>query len=265
MQPTKADRISDALPAPPSLSPLSRAPRTDAMSAQSSTGLARTGRILRFLMRYRGTGVFTGLDLRSSVQITGEVDVADQRPEQFVKDLEALGPTFIKLGQALSTRTDLVPPPYLAALTRMQSQVTPVEFDAIRTQVECALERPIADVFAWFDPAPLGSASLAQVHRARLLDGRPVAVKVQRPGVAEEVKQDLAVLDSIATGVDHTTGLGQRVRFSDWVHEFRKALIGELDYTLEAANLERFSEHLAAYPDLLIPAPCGRSRARGCW
>jgi predicted unusual protein kinase regulating ubiquinone biosynthesis (AarF/ABC1/UbiB family) len=243
--------MPDALPAP-SLSAIPK-PR-DATSTQAN-GLARTGRILRFLMRYRGTGVFTGLDLRSSTAVAGEVDVADQRPEQFVKDLEALGPTFIKLGQALSTRTDLVPPAYLAALTRMQSQVTPVEFDAIRTQVETSLEHPIDEIFAWFDPSPLGSASLAQVHRARLLDGRPVAVKVQRPGVAEEVRQDLAVLDSIATGVDHTTGLGQRVRFSDWVHEFRKALVGELDYTLEAANLERFSEHLAAYPDLLIPRP----------
>ncbi len=224
------------------------------MNAQAH-GLARTGRIVRFLMRYRGTGVFTGLDLRSSAPIASELDAVDHRPERFVDDLEALGPTFIKLGQALSTRPDLVPAPYLAALARTQSGVTPVEWDAIRAQVENALEKPIAETFAWFDPAPLGAASLAQVHRARLLDGRPVAVKVQRPGVAEEVRQDLAVLESIASGVDHTTGLGQRVRFSDWVHEFRKALVGELDYCLEAANLERFSEHLASYPDLLIPRP----------
>ncbi|HEY0502254.1 MAG TPA: AarF/UbiB family protein [Lysobacter sp.] len=224
------------------------------MNAQAH-GLARTGRILRFLMRYRGTGVFTGLDLRASAPIAGELEAPDHRPEQFVDDLEALGPTFIKLGQALSTRPDLVPSPYLAALARTQSRVTPVEWSAIRTQVENSLEKPIAETFDWFDPMPLGSASLAQVHRARLLDGRPVAVKVQRPGVCEEVRQDLAVLESIASGVDHTTGLGQRVRFSDWVHEFRKALVGELDYCLEAANLERFSEHLASYPDLLIPRP----------
>lgn len=224
------------------------------MNAQVQ-GLARTGRIIRFLVRYRGTGMFTGLDLRTSAPIATEIEAIDHRPEQFVSDLEALGPTFIKLGQALSTRPDLVPPPYLAALARTQSQVTPVEWDAIRTQVENALERPIGEIFDWFDPAPLGAASLAQVHRARLLDGRPVAVKVQRPGVAEEVRQDLSVLESIASGVDHATGLGQRVRFSDWVHEFRKALVGELDYTLEAANLERFAEHLAAYPDLLVPRP----------
>lgn len=224
------------------------------MSAQVQS-LARTGRILRFLMRYRSTGVFTGLDLRSSAAPVGDVEVVDTRPEQFVTDLESLGPTFIKLGQALSTRPDLVPPPYQAALARTRSHATPVEWDAIRTQVETALEQPIEHAFAWFDRAPLGSASLAQVHRARLHDGRSVAVKVQRPGVSEEVRQDLAVLDSIATGVDHTTGLGQRVRFSDWVHEFRKALTGELDYCLEAANLERFAEHLATYPDLVIPRP----------
>ena len=217
--------------------------------------LARTSRILRFLVKYRHSGMFTGWDLRVPLDVAIETESADHRPDQFVDDLEALGPTFVKLGQALSTRPDLVPPAYLNALTRMQSQVTQTPWPDIRAQLESALGEPVEARFASFDTVPLGSASLAQVHRARLHDGRVVAVKIQRPGIAEEVSHDLATLESIASGVDHTTGLGQRVRFTDWVHEFRRALIAELDYCLEAANLERFSDHLAEYPDLLVPKP----------
>ena len=217
--------------------------------------LARTSRILRFLVKYRHSGMFTGWDLRVPLDVAIETESADHRPDQFVDDLEALGPTFVKLGQALSTRPDLVPPAYLNALTRMQSQVTQTPWPDIRAQLESALGDSVEARFASFDTVPLGSASLAQVHRARLHDGRVVAVKIQRPGIAEEVSHDLATLESIASGIDHTTGLGQRVRFTDWVHEFRRALIAELDYCLEAANLERFSDHLAEYPDLLVPKP----------
>ena len=217
--------------------------------------LARTSRILRFLVKHRHSGMFTGWDLRVPLDVAIETEPADHRPDQFVDDLEALGPTFVKLGQALSTRPDLVPPAYLTALTRMQSQVTQTPWPEIRAQLETALGESVESRFASFDTVPLGSASLAQVHRARLHDGRVVAVKIQRPGIAEEVSHDLATLESIASGVDHTTGLGQRVRFTDWVHEFRRALIAELDYCLEAANLERFSDHLAEYPDLLVPKP----------
>ena len=217
--------------------------------------LARTSRILRFLVKHRHSGMFTGWDLRVPLDVAIETETVDHRPEQFVDDLEALGPTFVKLGQALSTRPDLVPPAYLTALTRMQSQVTQTPWPELRAQLESALGESVETRFASFDTVPLGSASLAQVHRARLHDGRVVAVKIQRPGIAEEVSHDLATLESIASGVDHTTGLGQRVRFTDWVHEFRRALIAELDYGLEAANLERFSDHLAEYPDLLVPKP----------
>ena len=93
---------------------------------------------------------------------------------------------------------------YLSALARMQSQCRPTPWAEIRAQLESALGEPFERVFADIDEVPLGSASLAQVHRARLLDGRAVAVKIQRPGIAEEVRQDLATLESIASGVDHT-------------------------------------------------------------
>jgi predicted unusual protein kinase regulating ubiquinone biosynthesis (AarF/ABC1/UbiB family) len=110
-------------------------------------------------------------------------------------------------------------------------------------------------VFLSVDEVPLGSASLAQVHRAVLRDGREVAVKVQRPFVAETVRTDLDALASFAGKADRITDLGRRLRFADWVHELRKTLIAELDYRVEAENLTRFSEHFEAYPELFVPQP----------
>src|SRR5690606_9098161 len=120
---------------------------------------------------------------------------------------------------------------------------------------EAELGVRLGKVFKEFDDIPLGSASIAQVHRAVLNDGREVAVKVQRPGVDNEAMIDLDTLAGLARRADSATGIGRRVRFSDWVLEFRKSLMAELDYRLEADNLERFGERLADYPELQVPAP----------
>lgn len=213
-------------------------------------GLARSARILQFLWKYRRVGAFSGLDL--------DLDLASSKegkPEEFVRDLEALGPTFIKVGQALSTRPDMVQPAYLAALERMQDEVSPVALDRIMEVVETELGVRPSKVFAEIDPVPLGTASLAQVHRAVLHDGREVAIKVQRPGIADEVRADLDVLAGVADRADRATPLGKRLHFGEWVHELRKALLSELDYRLEADNLERFGERLSSYPELLVPRP----------
>ncbi len=224
------------------------------MTDQAS-GLARTAQILGFLFKYRGAGVFTGLDLDAATLDPGTMPETDGKPEQFVDDLEALGPTFVKVGQALSTRPDMVPAPYLVALERMQDDVAPVPFDEIRAVVEEALGVRLGKVFAQFEETPLGSASLAQVHRATLRDGRMVAVKVQRPGIVDVVRADLDALAALAGKADRITDIGRRMRFSDWVHEFRRTLLAELDYRAEAENLERFGEHLRGYPELYVPAP----------
>lgn len=221
----------------------------------SKTGLARTAQILRFLLKYRGAGVFTGLDLDAATAEAPIEAVDTGGPEQFVDDLEALGPTFIKIGQALSTRADMVPAPYLAALERMQDDVAPVPFEEIRAVAEEELGIGLGKVFAEFDETPLGGASLAQVHRATLRDGREVAVKIQRPGIVEGILADLDALASLAAKADRITDLGRRLQFGDWVHEFRKTLLAELDYRSEAENLERFGEHFEGYPELYVPAP----------
>jgi predicted unusual protein kinase regulating ubiquinone biosynthesis (AarF/ABC1/UbiB family) len=220
-----------------------------------SSGLARTAQILHFLVKYRSAGVFTGLDLDASLLEPDSEPASEGKPAEFAKDLEALGPTFIKIGQALSTRPDMVPAPYLAVLEHMQDEVEPVPFEQIRAAIESQLGVRLNRAFASFDEVPLGSASLAQVHRATLRDGTDVAVKVQRPGIADQVRQDLDALTRLAGHADRITEMGKRVRFSDWVHEFGKALVAELDYRAEAENLERFAEHLQKYPELFVPQP----------
>ncbi|MDQ3269731.1 MAG: AarF/UbiB family protein [Pseudomonadota bacterium] len=232
-----------------------RDPEAAGTAPEAETGPGRrSARILKFLLKYRNAGVFQGLDLDEVACGVDEACVSG-KPEEFVADLEALGPTFVKVGQGLSTRPDMVPAAYIAALERMQDDVAPVPFEAIREVVESELEVKISRAFASFDPEPIGSASLAQVHRASLRDGRMVAVKVQRPNIVEQIRGDLDALASIVGKIDHATAVGRRMHFADWVHEFRKTLLAELDYRVEAENLDRFGEHFAEYPELYVPSP----------
>lgn len=226
---------------------------TIAPIAQSESKLPRRAAILHFLFRYRKSGVFHGLTLEPAML---EADVVEEgSPERFADELEALGPTFVKLGQMLSTRPDLVPPAYASALERMQEKVSSVPFEVIREQVEESLGVRISKAYASFDETPLGCASLAQVHRATLRDGREVAVKVQRPGVAQQLMSDLELLRGITDTADRFTSVGRNVRFSEWLGEFSRSLTAELDYVAEAENLDRFRLHLAPFRKLWVPAP----------
>jgi ubiquinone biosynthesis protein len=218
---------------------------------------ARSMRIAAFLARYRNAGIFSGLDTgpgAASPQLETAVQ-PDGTPEQFVHDLESMGPAFVKIGQALSTRPDMVPPEFMVALERMQSDVAPIPFEQVREQIESELGVRIQRMFVHIEPDPIGSASLAQVHRAMLRDGREVAVKVQRPDVEQRIAQDLDILMGIARAADRITSVGRRVHFSEWVREFRVMLLAELDYREEADNLERFAQHFAGYRQLFVPMP----------
>ena len=188
---------------------------------------------------------------------TGGVNAATEsaEAERLAKDLEKLGPTFIKLGQVLSTRADLLPPSYLDALSRLQDDIDPVPLAEIQQTIEDDLNVRISKAFLTFDEEPLACASLGQVHRATLRDGRPVAVKVQRPGILEQVLADLTVLDEIAAFIDHHTKVGKRYEFAPMIREFRKALMEELDYTVEANHLSTLKGNLAEFPRIVVPAP----------
>lgn len=215
-------------------------------------GMNRRTQILRLLLRYRHSGVFSGMRLEPGL---AQDLPADGNPEQFVHDLEALGPTFVKLGQMLSTRPDIVPPEFASALERMQEQVAPVPAEYIHAVFEEEIGVAVGKAFQSFDPQPLGCASLAQVHRAVMRDGSLVAIKVQKPDVAAQVRSDLEVLRSFASAADRLTGIGRRVRFADWLNEFAKALLAELNYQTEAENLVRFGQHLAPFAELWVPQP----------
>ena len=216
---------------------------------------AQYAALARLLVRHGRSDVVTGAgfdeflveDERPTGDAAGAVALAD--------DLEAMGPTYVKLGQLLSTRVDLLPPSYTEALTRLQDDVEPFAFEDVARTVEDDLGVGIKHGFASFDEAPLAAASLGQVHRAVLRSGREVVVKVQRPGIREQVRDDMEVLGRLATFADEHTEVGRRYGFGQLLAQFRRSIAGELDYQREAANLRRLGELTGGYEHLVVPEP----------
>ena len=179
----------------------------------------------------------------------------EPKAEELAEDLEKLGPTFIKLGQLLSTRADLLPEPYLEALARLQDNVEPFSPALVEEIVSTELGGRISKLFAEFERDPTAAASLAQVHRARMRDGREVVVKVQRPNVRETIVQDLEALDEVASFIDAHTEVGKRYEFGNLLVELRSSLLRELDFKREANNLSRLRASLREFERLIIPEP----------
>lgn len=180
---------------------------------------------------------------------------ATPKAEELAADLEKLGPTFIKLGQLLSTRADLLPTPYLEALARLQDQIEPFAYEEVDRIVSGEIGVRISKAFADFDPEPLAAASLAQVHRAHMRDGRAVVVKVQRPNIRDQIVDDLEALGQIAQFLDAHTELGKRYDFENMLNALRASLLRELDFKLEANNLITFAENLREFDRIIIPQP----------
>jgi ubiquinone biosynthesis protein len=155
----------------------------------------------------------------------------------------------------LSTRADLLPQPYIDALTRLQDNVEPFAFTEVEQIVSSELGVRISKAFSEFQSEPIAAASLGQVHRAALRDGREVVVKVQRPGIREEMSKDLDVLADIADFLDSHTEAGRKFEFSLFLEEFRKSLLHELDYRLEARNLVAFADNLRDFERIVVPRP----------
>jgi len=175
--------------------------------------------------------------------------------DELAKDLEAMGPTFIKLGQLLSTRADLIPPPYLDALARLQDDVEPISFKEVEDVITSELGVRLSKAFAEFDPEPIAAASLGQVHGATMRDGRAVVVKVQRPNIRTTIAKDFEALGEIAGFLDSHTQMGQRYEFERILNEFRKSLLRELDYRIEARNLVTIGNNLKQVEMIVVPAP----------
>lgn len=178
-------------------------------------------------------------------------DLAAQLPA----DLERMGPTFVKLGQLASTRPDLVPPAYADALARLQDRVAPFDGEEAERIVAEELGVRVSKAFQAFDREPIAAASLAQVHRAVLRDGRPVAVKVQRPGVRERIVQDLDAIEDVVEFMDRHTRAGRQYEFGRVLEELRKSLLAELDYRREARNASTLDDNLAEFARIIVPRP----------
>lgn len=219
---------------------------------------ARYAELARLFIKYGRSDLVSdiGLDDYSDPTAAAEHTSAasTEQAEQLTADLERMGPTFIKLGQLLSTRVDLLPPAYTEALARLQDEVEPFPFSDVQQIVESELGVSIKHAFHSFTEQPLAAASLAQVHRAELRSGRQVVVKVQRPGVRAQVREDMAALTELAEFADAHTAIGRRFGLADLLEQFRRSLAGELDYQREARNLGRIAELLADHPRLVVPA-----------
>jgi ubiquinone biosynthesis protein len=176
-------------------------------------------------------------------------------PEELADDLESMGPTYVKLGQVLSSRPDLLPEAYLNALARLQDNVKPFSYAEVEKIVMGELGARISKAFSRFEPEPMAAASLGQVHSAALRDGREVVVKVQRPGIAHTIAEDFEVLAQIAEFLDEHSELGRRYRFQKILEEFRTTIRQELNYEREAQNLSSLRESLKEFPLIRVPQP----------
>lgn len=213
--------------------------------------LSQTGRyvsLARLIVRH-GPGLLSG----PTVAVP---DAEDERDAvRLADDLESMGPTFIKLGQLMSTRSDLLSPTVLHALERLQDDVVTFPVEQATAVFEEQLGVSVKDAFSSFETTPIASASLGQVYRAKLREGRPVVVKIQRPGLEERVTADLAALEELAKLVDAHTDAGRRYGFRDLLDQFRRSQVEEMDYEQEASNLVRLGNILADHPLIVVPQP----------
>jgi len=183
----------------------------------TAENVQRYKQIARFLWKYGRSDLVQQLGIDDTLSGEDKADASttsEALAEQLVDDLEAMGPTYVKLGQMLSTRPDLLPDAYIRALSRLQDKVKPFSYGEVEAIVSAELDVRLSKAFARFDPTPTAAASLGQVHTAALRDGREVVVKVQRPDVAKQVAGDFEVLRQIADFLDAHTAIGRRRRFA---------------------------------------------------
>ena len=217
--------------------------------------LQRYKQFARLLWKYGRSDLVTQMGIEDDGTVEPSSPEQAALPAQLADDLEAMGPTFVKVGQVLSSRPDLLPDAYLKSLSRLQDDVKPFPYAEVERIVQEELQVRISKAFARFDPEPIAAASLGQVHAAALRDGREVVVKVQRPGVEKQVAEDFEVIASIAQFLDAHTEIGRRHRFAAMVEELRLSINRELNYEREAQNLESVGRNLERYPLIVIPQP----------
>jgi predicted unusual protein kinase regulating ubiquinone biosynthesis (AarF/ABC1/UbiB family) len=216
--------------------------------------LKRYKDVASLFMKYGRGDLVADVEGTGTAAAAGTVD-EKELPDQLASDLEKLGPTYVKLGQLLSTRADLLPPAFLEALSRLQDKVEPFPFEEAEAIVTAELGVKISKAFATFDEKPIAAASLGQVHRATMRDGREVAVKIQRPDIRETIVKDLKALEEIAAFAESHTEVGKQYQFTQMIEEFHKSILRELDYKQEARNLTTLAQNLEEFDLIVVPAP----------
>jgi ubiquinone biosynthesis protein len=212
-------------------------------------------------------GLFTRYGLRDVARQQGLItllpaeddippeEIAEQKSHAvgFRKRLVDLGPAYVKLGQVLSTRPDLLPEAYIQELEKLQDDVGPISYDEVEQMIEHELGGRISKLFDFFDPEPLGTASLGQVHGARMRGGREVVVKVQRPHIRASLADDLEFFRELANFMASHTGVGARIDVLGVIQQMERAIAEELDYRTEARNAATFRKALAPFPRIMVP------------
>ena len=213
------------------------------------------GDLAKLFLKYGRSDIVNTAGLDEVVPERDEAEDAASVPhaEALASDLERMGPTFVKLGQLLSTRPDLVPPVYVDALSRLQDRLEPFPFEEVERIVLEELGQGVHEAYASFTEKPMAAASLGQVHAATLHDGRRVVVKIQRPGVRQRIVDDLDALEEIAVVAERRTEVGQRYGVLGLIQEFRRNILDELNYQREAANLATLGRNLAQFDRIAIP------------
>jgi ubiquinone biosynthesis protein len=227
------------------------------MSSTASRNLGRISEIAQVAVRH-GFGYFfethrlTDL-LPGRPKIDPEAESPSERGRHLREMLDELGPTFVKFGQLLSTRPDVVPPDIVAELQSLQDAVTPFPYEDVERVIREELDLSVEQLFTEFDPTPIAAASIGQVHRATLPNGRRVAVKVQRPNAPRQIEADLALMYQAARLVRERVKALEFIDPRQLVDEFARSIRQELDYRLEARNAEAFHHDFSGHPRVHIP------------
>jgi ubiquinone biosynthesis protein len=218
-------------------------------TGQRIRGIRHFGTISRVLIKH-GLGEIVE---RAMGNRANRVKSGLPNPVRIRRALEELGPSFIKLGQLMSTRADIFPPEYIDEFSKLQDQVPPVPFADIRKVIEAELRRPLGTLFESFEETAMAAASVAQVHSAYLKNGERVAVKVIRPGIEKRIRADLQLMYYFAARLEKGSDLGRVLEISNLVKEFERTIFRELDMLIEAGHIERFARNFEESEEIYIP------------